>query len=63
MFNLIVSLIYMSSRGISSNDMVFLHKHSILKDILPIEPILFQCFNLSTKNLTEGEKYYKNVYK
>ena len=59
MFNLIVSLVYMSSRGICSNNVIFLHKNYLLKDILPMEPLLFQCFHLNTKNLTEGENIIK----
>ena len=59
MFNLIISLIYMSAHGIESNHVVFLQKHPILSSILPLELMMRQYLHLNSKLVTDGENVVK----
>lgn len=59
MFNLVVSLIYMSAHGIKQKNLIFLHKHEILHHVLPLELMLWSCFQIQSKIVTEGENIIK----
>ena len=57
--NLIISLVYISSDGISFQNHVFLPKFVGLKNILPLELMLAKCFGIQPKIVTDGENVIK----
>lgn len=57
--NLIISLVYISSDGISYNGRIFLPKVLGLKRILPLELVLSKCFGIQPKIVTDGENVIK----
>ena len=59
MRNLIISLVYISSDGISFDGHVYLPKFPGLKKILPLELVLFRCFGIQPKIVTDGENVIK----
>jgi len=61
--NLVTSLVYVCSDGISCADIVYLPKMPILKRILPLELVLTKCFNIQPKIVTDGENIIKMCIK
>jgi len=55
MRNLNISLVYISSDGISFDGHVYLPKFPGLKKMLPPELVLFRCFGIQPKIVTDGE--------
>ena len=59
MHNLVISLMYISSDGISVGGCTFLPKFAGLKKMLPLELVLFRCFGIQPKIVTDGENVIK----
>jgi len=59
MRNLVISLVYISSDGISVEGSTFLPKFAGLKKMLPLELVLFRCFGIQPKIVTDGENIIK----
>jgi len=59
MKNLVISLVYISSDGISYDGHVYLPKFAGLKQILPLELVLSKCFGIQPKIVTDGENTIK----
>jgi len=59
MKNLVISLVYISSDGISYDGHVYLPKFPGLKKILPLELVLAKCFGIQPKIVTDGENVIK----
>ena len=59
MKNLIISLMYISSDGISYDGKEYLPKFDGLKSILPLELVLSKCFGIQPKIVTDGENVIK----
>jgi len=59
MKNLVISLVYISSDGISYDGHVYMPKISGLKQILPLELVLSKCFGIQPKIVTDGENIIK----
>ena len=59
MKNLVISLLYISSDGISFDGHVYLPKFPGLKVILPLELVLSKCFGIQPKIVTDGENVIK----
>jgi len=59
MRNLVISLVYISSDGISFNGSTFLPKFAGLKKMLPLELVLYRCFGIQPKIVTDGENVIK----
>jgi hypothetical protein len=59
MKNLVISLLFISSDGISFNGNVYLPKFPGLKMILPLELVLSKCFGIQPKIVTDGENVIK----
>jgi len=59
MKNLVISLLYISSDGISFDGHVYLPKFPGLKMILPLELVLSKCFGIQPKIVTDGENVIK----
>jgi len=59
MRNLVISLVYISSDGISVEGSTFLPKFDGLKKMLPLELVLFRCFGIQPKIVTDGENIIK----
>jgi len=59
MKNLVISLVYISSDGISYDGHVYLPKFAGLKQILPLELVLSKCFGIQPKIVTDGENIIK----
>jgi hypothetical protein len=59
MKNLVISLVYISSDGISYDGHTYMPKISGLKQILPLELVLSKCFGIQPKIVTDGENIIK----
>jgi len=59
MRNLVISLVYISSDGISYNGNTFLPKFAGLKKMLPLELVLYRSFGIQPKIVTDGENVIK----
>ena len=59
MKNLVISLVYISSDGISFDGHVYLPRFPGLKMVLPLELVLSKCFGIQPKIVTDGENVIK----